>query len=73
MVVWDRIVPTKDEAELTVLGTKTEYFLSDRGHHLRGTRVDLALCWDVMPLAGLLRTGCMHLDSLTLPDSYTST
>ena len=42
----------------------------DRGHHLRGARVNVTMQWNVMPIAGRVRAEKRVFPGVTFPDEY---
>jgi len=70
VVVWDRIIRTKEEAHLKGV-MDMEYTVNDQHAELRGRSLNLTLHYDIMPVVGLLRkaTSTCH-ERLTMPDRY---
>lgn len=71
VVIWDKIVQTKDvAAKLQFQDEGVEYFLSDQYDQLRGANVTLRLEWDVMPVCGRLFVYSEGRSSFVLPSKY---
>ncbi|RLN02957.1 hypothetical protein BBJ28_00000937 [Nothophytophthora sp. Chile5] len=72
VVVWDKIVPTKEAARsLKFQDEGVKYFLADQHDQLRGANVTLRLEWDVMPVCGRLFVhSSPDVSSFELPASY---
>lgn len=55
VVIWDKIVQTKEAAsQLQFQDEGVKYFLADQHDELRGANVTLNLEWDIMPVCGRL-------------------
>lgn len=70
--IWDRVVESKQKAVLRVPRARNKYKLKDRGHHLRGLPVNVTLQWNVMPIAGRVRSEKRVFEGITFPNEYTS-
>ncbi|RLN87479.1 hypothetical protein BBJ28_00016568 [Nothophytophthora sp. Chile5] len=72
VVVWDKIVPTKEAARsLKFQDEGVKYFLADQHDQLRGANVTLRLEWDVMPVCGRLFVhSSPDVSSFELPANY---
>eukprot|EP00299_Pterocystis_sp_00344_P004732 c16004_g1_i1.p1 GENE.c16004_g1_i1~~c16004_g1_i1.p1 ORF type:complete len:182 (+),score=26.89 c16004_g1_i1:47-547(+) len=70
VVVWDHIIPSKEDAKFTRTGLKPEYHLRDLGFGLRSNNVTLLLKWNYMPNSGLLTYNSLGKDIRTFPESY---
>lgn len=71
VVVWDKIVQTKEHAEkLQFQDEGVKYFLADQHDQLRGANVTLRLEWDVMPVVGRLFVHSEGESNFLLPDQY---
>lgn len=68
--IWDRVVESKKNAVLNVPRARNKYKLKDRGHHLRGARVNVTMQWNVMPIAGRVRAEKRVFPGVTFPDEY---
>ena len=68
--IWDRVVESKEKAVLRVPRARNKYKLKDRGHHLRGSPVKIALQWNVMPIAGRVRSERRVFPGVTFPEEY---
>jgi signal peptidase complex subunit 3 len=72
VVVWDRIVESKEDAVIKLKGETLKYALKSQGADLRSRDVTLKLMWDHMPLTGRLY---MAIDpkneTFTTPDVLT--
>ena len=54
VVMWDKIVQRKEDANLSYKNVFNKYVLVDWKDELRGTDIKLKLVWDIMPLSGRL-------------------
>jgi hypothetical protein len=70
--IWDRVVESKEKAVLRVPRARNKYKLKDRGHHLRGLPVNVTLQWNVMPIAGRVRSEKRVFEGITFPNEYIS-
>lgn len=71
VVLWDKIVQTKEAAKkLQFRDEGIEYFLRDQFDELRGANVTLRLEWDVMPVCGRLFVHSAGRSSFVLPGKY---
>uniref|UniRef100_A0AAV1UU57 Signal peptidase complex subunit 3 n=1 Tax=Peronospora matthiolae TaxID=2874970 RepID=A0AAV1UU57_9STRA len=53
VVIWDKIVQTKEDASMLQFQDEgVKYFLADQHDELRGANVTLRLEWDIMPVCG---------------------
>ncbi|KAI8970943.1 signal peptidase 22kDa subunit [Pilobolus umbonatus] len=71
IVVWDKIITSKDKAYLKLKDVGNKYTLIDVTQHWNDDRVNMTLYWDVTPYVGLLQAG--HSNSATqfiLPSYY---
>lgn len=68
--IWDRVVESKEKAVLRVPRARNKYKLKDRGHHLRGLPVNVTLQWNVMPIAGRVRSERRVFPGVTFPEEY---
>ncbi|KAG1685355.1 hypothetical protein DVH05_008459 [Phytophthora capsici] len=72
VVIWDKIVQTKEAASLLQFQDEgVKYFLADQHDELRGANVTLSLEWDIMPVCGRLfvHSGDTK-SSFELPNKY---
>ena len=71
VVVWDRVVGSREESQVQTTNAFIKYPVIHHGHELRGVPLSLSLHWDVMPL-----TGVPYLDrsakatAVTFPAEY---
>ena len=70
VVVWDRVVNSSALANLHVANEFNKYPLVDKRQELRGANVTLSLCWDIMPITGLLKKHSRPFALLQLPSEY---
>ncbi|KAI9916676.1 hypothetical protein PsorP6_018246 [Peronosclerospora sorghi] len=72
VVIWDKIVQTKESArELQFQDEGVKYFLADQFDELRGANVTLSLEWDIMPVCGRLFVHTSDTKvTFELPDAY---
>ena len=70
VVVWDKVVNSSSLAVLHVVNEFNKYPLVDKRQELRGAKVTLSLCWDIMPITGLLHKHCLPYALLKLPEQY---
>ena len=70
VVIWDKIVTSKEKARLIMNDEFNKYALVDQFAELRGAHVELKLNWDVMPIVGMLELQQKHGQAFTLPDRY---
>lgn len=70
VVVWDRIIRTKEDAVISEQGVRAEYVLADQGYNLKDAEVQLFVGWDITPVAGPLIGGRSNGTRLTLPSEY---
>ncbi|CEG48901.1 RxLR-like protein [Plasmopara halstedii] len=72
VVIWDKIVQTKEAASLLKYENEgVKYFLADQYDELRGANVTLSLEWDIMPVCGRLFIHSSNTKAIfTLPDTY---
>eukprot|EP00163_Fabomonas_tropica_P011901 TRINITY_DN2289_c0_g1_i1.p1 TRINITY_DN2289_c0_g1~~TRINITY_DN2289_c0_g1_i1.p1 ORF type:complete len:170 (+),score=16.27 TRINITY_DN2289_c0_g1_i1:21-530(+) len=70
IVLWDKIIQSKEEADFTLEHAAVEYPLRDQGHGLRGRKVNLTVSWNVIPVAGSLFTVTSAPHTVELPDKY---
>lgn len=72
VVIWDKIVQTKEIAALLQFENEgIKYFLADQFDELRGANVTLSLNWDIMPVCGRLFVHSSDTKTtFTLPDTY---
>jgi signal peptidase complex subunit 3 len=70
VVLWDRIVRSKDEAVLSIPSVKHKYAFLDRGSGLRGRDLTLTLAWNHMPRVGALLHASRSFPAGRLPDEY---
>lgn len=54
VIIWDRIIESKEDAVIKLKQEKLKYFLLAQGPDLRARDVTLKLMWDHMPLTGSL-------------------
>ncbi|GAB5034928.1 signal peptidase complex subunit partial [Nannochloropsis oceanica] len=71
VVVWDRIVESKEDAILDLEAEFLDYPLRDPAVELRNKNITLRLVWDHMPLTGTLFMRSGLTNSTILPDQYT--
>jgi len=57
VIIWDKIVKSKEEAELHEVDAFVKYALVDQGAELRNKTISLRLMWDHMPITGRLYNG----------------
>ena len=72
VVIWDKIVQTKEDAGLLQFQEEgVKYFLADQHDELRGANVTLRLEWDIMPVCGriFVHTGATKAN-FALPEAY---
>ncbi|KAM0056245.1 putative signal peptidase I [Helianthus debilis subsp. tardiflorus] len=67
--LWDRIIPTKEEAKFSVK-LKNKYKFIDQGSNLRGRDFNMTLHWHVMPKTGKMFADKLVLPGFRLPESY---
>ncbi|MFS8018797.1 putative signal peptidase I [Helianthus anomalus] len=67
--LWDRIIPTKEEAKFSVK-PKNKYKFIDQGSNLRGRDFNMTLHWHVMPKTGKMFADKLVLPGFRLPESY---
>jgi len=70
VVVWDKRLLTKLEANLKLSTKRSDYGLNDKGHFLRGVPVNFTLSVHEMPITGLLLKSLPITVSQTLPKEY---
>lgn len=70
VVIWDKVVPTKEDAKLKYKGERAKYPLIDQHQELRGVPVSLTLHWDATPITGLFSTTISRNHTVTLPADY---
>lgn len=71
VVIWDKIVQTKEHAAALRFDDEgVKYFLADQHDELRGANVTLRLEWDVMPVCGRLFVFGDGASSFAMPDEY---
>lgn len=70
LVVWDRIITSPADAQLSEVDAWFKYPVVDQRTELRGRLLNLTLHWDVMPYSGLLYTGGGGRFVARLPASY---
>ncbi|CAK4076446.1 unnamed protein product [Aphanomyces euteiches] len=73
VVVWDLIIPTRDEARIARVNENVKYFLADQYNELRGVDVQLKLKWDAMPVCGQLFQYGLGSTGFALPAKYIGT
>ena len=71
VVVWDRIIESKEEAYLDLEAEFLDYPLRDPAQELRGKNITLKLVWDHMPLTGTLFMRSGQANWTVLPEQYT--
>lgn len=69
--MWDKVVPTRDDALIELAGETVKYPLTDQGTELRGADIKLRLYWDAMPLSGSINIKRSGFRKGTLPAQYT--
>lgn len=69
VILWDKIVQTEEEAELSG-SAYIKYALVDQSNELRNASVNLYLCWDHMPVTGRLFLGRGFGSTFQLPATY---
>ena len=57
IVVWDKIVESKDDAYIKLKRHSVKYALIDQGAELRNKTINFVLAWDHMPYTGRLYQG----------------
>mmetsp|Transcript_95225 Transcript_95225/g.186902 ORF Transcript_95225/g.186902 Transcript_95225/m.186902 type:complete len:170 (+) Transcript_95225:13-522(+) len=70
VIIWDKIIESKDTAWIKEKNEFVKYALIDQGQELRNKTVSLRLMWDHMPLTGRLYNGDERKSSFTLPSKY---
>eukprot|EP00941_MAST-03F_sp_MAST-3F-sp1_P001841 g1841.t1 len=70
VVLWDKIIPSKEEAVIKLKRHFVKYPLIDMHDELRGTEVTLKLLWDPMPITGILSMGKKGEHKFVLPSKY---
>ncbi|KAL6068420.1 Signal peptidase complex subunit 3 [Balamuthia mandrillaris] len=70
IVLWDRIIQTKEDSLLHLQKERIEYPLVDQGHHLLGNEVRFYFSWDITPITGILQKASKGEHLLTLPSDY---
>uniref|UniRef100_A0A061R218 Signal peptidase complex subunit 3 n=1 Tax=Tetraselmis sp. GSL018 TaxID=582737 RepID=A0A061R218_9CHLO len=69
VVVFDKIVQTRESAVISNKKLRNKYNLVDQGRNLRGRQVNLTVTWQVMPIVGALYTQSQTFQA-TLPKEY---
>jgi signal peptidase complex subunit 3 len=72
VVLWDKIVERKQDANLRIRSLRQKYAFIDQGRNLRGLPLNLTVAWNVMPKVGRLFTRSKTFAVGTLPDEYTA-
>ncbi|OQS05828.1 signal peptidase complex subunit 3 [Thraustotheca clavata] len=70
VVIWDAIVPSKDDAILQRKDEGVKYFLADQFDQLRNAQVTMKLKWDIMPVCGRLFQYTEGSTEFTMPAQY---
>lgn len=71
VVVWDRMISSREAADVKVAKGWVKYSLKDWGVGLRGAPVRLWLRWSLMPRIGGLAYGGIEGEPYTMPVEYT--
>nr|QQP23429.1 signal peptidase subunit [Sedum alfredii] len=67
--LWDAIIPTKDEANISIQ-VANKYRFTDQGSNLRGKPFNLTLHWHVMPKTGKMFADKIIKSGYRLPEDY---
>lgn len=70
VVVWDKIVQTKEASKFRIAVSKSKYPLRDIGFGLRNAKVNLTLSYDIMPITGRLFIHDAGHKVFSMPASY---
>eukprot|EP00598_Pedospumella_elongata_P002569 CAMPEP_0184985060 /NCGR_PEP_ID=MMETSP1098-20130426/13888_1 /TAXON_ID=89044 /ORGANISM="Spumella elongata, Strain CCAP 955/1" /LENGTH=145 /DNA_ID=CAMNT_0027509121 /DNA_START=137 /DNA_END=574 /DNA_ORIENTATION=+ len=70
VIIWDKIVTSRETAWLKATDEFVKYALIDQGQELRNKTISLRLMWDHMPVTGRLYNGDERKNSFTLPAKY---
>ncbi|KAI8389474.1 signal peptidase 22kDa subunit [Blakeslea trispora] len=57
VVIWDKIITSKDKAHLKLRNVRNKYALIDVSQRWNNEKANLTLLWDVTPYVGLLQNG----------------
>ena len=70
-MIWDKILKTKEESRLLLTEERIKYHLADYAKHLRNTKVNLSLNYDVQPLSGFLQmVNAFSGEPIQMPSHY---
>jgi len=75
VIIWDKIIESKEDAHLKDYNVFVKYALIDQGKNLKDNNITLRMYWDHMPLTGRLY---VHDDnsgedsSFIMPSEYTA-
>lgn len=70
VVIWDRILTSKDKLKLKETNEFVKYPLLSRGPDLRGRKIALKLMWDHMPITGSMYFEHKGNNTFKLPSKY---
>lgn len=70
VIIWDKIVKSKEEAHLKFYNEFIKYALIDQGAELRNRTITLKLYFDHMPITGRIYVGNTSNRTFTLPGKY---
>mmetsp|Transcript_18778 Transcript_18778/g.18890 ORF Transcript_18778/g.18890 Transcript_18778/m.18890 type:complete len:170 (-) Transcript_18778:6-515(-) len=70
VIIWDKIIQSKQDSVLKVSNEFVKYALIDQGAELRGNTITLKLMWDHMPITGRLYTELNGNNTFVLPVKY---
>jgi len=70
VVLWDRIITTKENSKFNLTAEGGEYLLADQGVGLRSNDITLTFNWNVIPISGLLTQESAGSMKFTLPAEY---
>lgn len=68
VVVWDKIITSKEDAKITFKNKKVKYPLRDHGHGLTKNDIKLVFSYQMHPIAGLMVD--RHFDSDEFADKF---
>mmetsp|Transcript_24219 Transcript_24219/g.22024 ORF Transcript_24219/g.22024 Transcript_24219/m.22024 type:complete len:170 (+) Transcript_24219:35-544(+) len=70
IIIWDKIISSKNDAFLKIKDEFVKYALIDQGSDLRNKTVKLRLIWDHMPVTGRMYFADNSNFTYTLPGKY---
>ena len=74
IVVWDKVLRSRDDALLDMKRTRNEYRLYDRdGASIKGNTVNVTVSWNVMPKVGKLYHDSRTFPGIKMPNEYIMT